>query len=103
MAASAAMGALSDRLLLTFVMMAAPADNAFQVAGLRRTPQAVQPDLRRKIYVKFHGKTNQKFSGVETKYNYALDKRTKSLFPKIGEICLRQRNIPAFYSMHRQN
>jgi hypothetical protein len=49
MAASAAMGALSDR-LLTVVLMAAPADNAFQVAGLRRTPQAVQPDLRRKIF-----------------------------------------------------
>jgi hypothetical protein len=102
MAASAAMGALSDR-LLTLILMAAPADNAFQVAGLRRTPEAVQPDLRRKICVQFHGKTNLKFSGVATKYNYALDKRTKSLCTKICEICLRQRNIPAFYSMQRQN
>ncbi len=67
MAASAAMGALSDRRLLTLVRMASPADNAFQVAGLRRTPQAVQPDLRRKTYVQLHGKTNIKFSGVATK------------------------------------
>ena len=75
MAASAAMGALSDR-LLTVILMAAPADNAFQVAGLRRTPQAVQPDLRRKIYVQFHGKTNLKFSGMATYSNFqALPRR----------------------------
>ncbi len=49
MAASAAMGALSDR-LLAVILMAAPADNAFKVAGLRRTPQAVQPDLRSKSW-----------------------------------------------------